>query len=133
VPMLAEFAAGMGFGQRVLVRAVAATGEAMARDPDGAIAALAAEARAAVAEDGAEAVVVGGAGLAGLADSLASTVPVPVLDSLACGVRFALALAARGARPRPAHPAGEPSAVSGIGGALAALLCGGRQTRAERS
>lgn len=133
VPMLAEFAAAMGFGERVAVRAVAATGDRIARDPEAALEALAEEARAAVQGDRAEVVVLGGAGLAGLAPRLAPMLPVPVLDSLACGVRVALALASLGLRPRAAQPAEDPSAFAGLGAALSAVLAGARQTRAARS
>lgn len=133
VPMLAEFAAAMGFGERVVVRAVAATGDRIARDPEAALAALAAEAQAAVAADGAEVIVLGGAGLAGLAPRLSPLVSAPVLDSLACGVRFALALACLGLGPRAAQPAVDPSAFTGLGAALSAVLAGARQTRAARS
>lgn len=133
VPMLAEFAAVMGFAGRVAVRAVAVTGDRIAHDPDAALASLAEEARAAVEGDRAEVVVLGGAGLAGLALRLAPLLPVPVLDSLACGVRFALALASVGLQPRKLQPAEAPSAFAGLGPALSALLAGARQTRAARS
>jgi Asp/Glu/hydantoin racemase len=90
VPMLEEFALVRGHGRdRVLVRGVAPTGDMIARDPDGAVALLAEAAREAVA-DGAGAVVLGGAGLAGLAPRVAPLVPVPVLDSLDCALAAAL-------------------------------------------
>lgn len=90
VPMLEEFALVRGHGRdRVLVRGVAPTGDMIARDPDGAVALLADAARAA-AVDGAGVVVLGGAGLAGLAPRVAPLVPVPVLDSLDCALAAAL-------------------------------------------
>lgn len=90
VPMLEEFALVRGHGRdRVLVRGVAPTGDMIARDPEGAVALLAEAAREAVA-DGAGAVVLGGAGLAGLASRVAPLVPVPVLDSLDCALAAAL-------------------------------------------
>lgn len=90
VPMLEEFALVRGHGrERVLVRGVAPTGDMIARDPDGAVALLAEAARETVAE-GAGAVVLGGAGLAGLASRVAPLVPVPVLDSLDCALAAAL-------------------------------------------
>lgn len=86
VPMLQEFCLIRGLGpDRALVRGVAPTGDMIARDPDGAIALLAEAARTAAA-DGAGAVVLGGAGLAGLAPRVAPTVGVPVLDSLDCAL-----------------------------------------------
>jgi allantoin racemase len=141
VPMLREYAAATGFGGRVVVRGITPTGDAIAADPDAALPALAAEAYAAVTEDGAEVVVLGGAGLAGLAARLADAVPVPVLDSLACTLRAAIALA-RAAAPKPttgSYAAPPPAPVDGLSGPLAGLLApattsaGARQTRAPRS
>jgi Asp/Glu/hydantoin racemase len=99
VPMLEEFALLRGHGpDRVMVRGVAPTGDKIARDPDGALAQLAAAAQEAAAE-GAGAVVLGGAGLAGLAGRVGARVPVPVLDSLDCGLAAALG-GAPGTAPR---------------------------------
>lgn len=90
VPMLEEFRLIRGHGPaRVMVRGVAPTGDMIARDPDGAIALLV-EAAAAAARDGAQAVVLGGAGLAGLAPRVAPLVGVPVLDSLDCALVAAM-------------------------------------------
>lgn len=124
VPMLTEYAAVLGFAGRVVVRGIAPTGDAIAADPAAALPALAGEARAAVREDGAEVVVLGGAGLAGLADRIADAVPVPVLDSLACTVRAAIALA-RGAVPKPSagsYAAPPPAPVEGLSEPLTGLL-----------
>lgn len=123
VPMLEEYARALGFGDRTLVRAVPQTGAAIAADPDAAIEGLAAEARAAVA-GGAEVIVLGGAGLAGLAGRLARLVSVPVVDSLAAGVAQALMLA-RLACSRPAARASPPPGageVTGLAQPLASLL-----------
>ena len=75
---------------------MAPTGAEIAADPDRAIAALAAACRAAAEEDRAEAVILGGAGLAGLADRIAPEVPVPVICSLAAGLQATLAAARLG-------------------------------------
>jgi Asp/Glu/hydantoin racemase len=100
VPMLEEFALLRGHGRdRVLVRGVAPTGDMIARDPDGAVAVLAEAARE-VVRDGVGVVVLGGAGLAGLAPRVAAHVPVPVLDSLDC----ALVAALRGGAVTPPVP-----------------------------
>lgn len=97
VPMLEEFALIRGYGpDRVMVRGIASTGDMIARDPDGAAGLLTEAANAATAE-GARAVVLGGAGLAGLAPRVAPLVRVPVLDSLDC----ALAAALGGGRAMP--------------------------------
>lgn len=124
VPMLTEHAAALGFGDRVVVRGIALTGDAIAADPDTALPALAAEARAAVEEEGAEVVVLGGAGLAGLAERLADAVPVPLLDSLACTVRAAIALArASAAKPSAgSYAAPPPAPVDGLSAPLTGLL-----------
>jgi allantoin racemase len=68
------------------------------------------EIRAAIAEDGAEAIVLGCAGMADLASSLAAEHGVPVLDGVSCAVKLAESLVGLGlstssaggyARPRP--------------------------------
>ncbi len=101
VPMLEEFALIRGHGpDQVMVRGIAPTGDMIARDPAGAAALLAEAARAAAAE-GAGVVVLGGAGLAGIAPRVAPLVDVPVLDSLDCAL--AAALGAGFIRPRVAQ------------------------------
>lgn len=76
--------------------------------------------------DGADAVVLGGAALAGLAPRLQPRAPVPLLDGIACGVRLAEALVAlrlpKPARGSLAQPTGRDSL--GLDAALAALLRG---------
>jgi Asp/Glu/hydantoin racemase len=124
VPMLEEFALLRGHGpDRVRVRAVPFRGDAIARDPEAALAPLAAAARAAAAE-GAAAVVLGGAGLVGLAERLAPRLPgVALLDSLDCLLREGAAAAARGGAsggPR----AQAPVTTDGLSPALAGLLGG---------
>lgn len=115
VPMLEEFAASRGCAPgSVLVRAVAPTGDMIAREPERALDLLAAEAAEAVAA-GAGVVVLGGAGLAGLAPRLAPRLPVPVLDSLDCLLRVA-------ARPLPVPPGPGATPTTGLAPALAARL-----------
>ncbi|MBR0673911.1 aspartate/glutamate racemase family protein [Neoroseomonas soli] len=116
IPMLQEFALLRGHGpDRVLVRGVAPTGDMIARDPDGAVALLVGAAMEA-ARDGAGAVVLGGAGLAGLAPRVAPHVPVPVLDSLDC------ALAAALGPPSAAPPRVGQAPQAGLLPALGRLL-----------
>ena len=55
---------------------------------------LVAECRQAVAQDGAEVVILGGGPLAGLARDVAGDIPVPTLDGVSCAVRLAESLAA---------------------------------------
>jgi Asp/Glu/hydantoin racemase len=97
-PMLDRFAAQLGYADRLAsVRTVALTGGQIAADPESALATLADECRLAAERDGARAVILGGAGLAGLAARIADRVPVPVLDSVLVGARR-IAAAALGAR-----------------------------------
>lgn len=114
VPMLREFALLRGFGpDRVRVAAVAPTGDMIARDPEGALALLAEAARAEAAS-GAGCVVLGGAGLVGLAARLRPMVPVPVLDCLE---------ATLGEVERTlAAPARKPAPTVGLSRPLEALL-----------
>ncbi|PHK93967.1 Asp/Glu racemase [Pseudoroseomonas rhizosphaerae] len=119
VPMLEEFAISRGWPRgRVLVRAVAPTGDMIAREPERALSLLAEAAEAAIAA-GAGCVVLGGAGLAGLASHLeqrlAPRLPVPVLDSLECLLRHAAT-----ALPVPPGPGRAPT--TGLSPALAAKL-----------
>ncbi len=116
VPMLEEFCLLRGYSRdQVLVRAVAPDGGMIADDPQGAVAVLAAAARA-VAAEGAGAVVLGGLGLAGLAPAVAAASGVAVLDSLDCAL-----LAVARAAPMPV-PSAAPSL--GLSPALEALLLG---------
>jgi allantoin racemase len=93
------------------------------RDPE----AVMAELRGAIAglvAGGADAVVMGGAAVAGMAPRLQPGVPVPLLDGIACGVKLLEALVALGA-PKPrvgGHAAPRGRASLGLGDALATLL-----------
>ena len=98
-PMLQEFVAALGLADRLAgVATVAPTGADIARDPDGALAILAGACRRVAEDHGASSVILGGAGLAGLAARISGDVPVPVIDSLEAAVRLGVALAQ--ARPR---------------------------------
>ncbi|WCS24829.1 aspartate/glutamate racemase family protein [Methylobacterium sp. NMS14P] len=117
-PMLREFVATLGLSDALAaLRTVAPSGGAIARDPDAALAMLA-EACRACAVSGAETVILGGAGLAGLAGRIAPQVPVPVICSVAAGTRAVLAADVSG----PARSAPEPVESVGLGPALAARL-----------
>jgi len=95
-PMLREFVAARGFADRVAsIRTVAPTGADIARDPDGSLALLA-QSCAATVEEGADVVILGGAGLAGLADRMRDRVPVPLVDGVLAAVGQALTLAGLG-------------------------------------
>lgn len=97
-PMLQEFVASRGLADRLAsVQTVAPTGGDIARDPEGSLALLAAACRKA-GEEGADTVILGGAGLAGLAGPLRDQVSVPLIDSTEASIRMTEA-AARAAGP----------------------------------
>lgn len=119
-PMLAEFFAARGLGEALAgVRTLAPSGGEIARDPEAALAPLAEACRAAAEEDGAGAVILGGAGLAGLAPRLADRLRVPLVCSVEAGLRAAIA-ALGGARAAPAPR--RPVETVGLSPALAQLL-----------
>jgi allantoin racemase len=105
-PMLTEFVAGLGFAERLAaVRTIAPTGDRIARDPEAALAQLAAACTACASEDGADVVILGGAALAGLAARIQPSVPIPVLCSVEAGTRAVIAAASSSNRRGPSPPA----------------------------
>lgn len=125
-PMLTEFVAWLGLAERLAaIRTIAPTGDQIARDPEAALALLAAACTACAAEDGADAVILGGAALAGLAARIQPSVPIPVLCSVEVGTRAVIA-AASGSNLRVASP--PPLDSVGLSSDLARLL---RQPRSE--
>jgi Asp/Glu/hydantoin racemase len=129
VEMLQEFVAGIGLGDRLAsVRAVAPTGAQIAADPAGSRAMLARACTAAAREDGADVVILGGAGLVGIAEQIAGEVPVPLIDGLAAAVRRAEALAAERVGSGSGRRASRdgPIETIGLGARLTALLSAGR-------
>jgi Asp/Glu/hydantoin racemase len=114
-PMLQRLAQSLGFAAKLAsVRTISLTGGQAAADPDAAIAVLAEECKRAKREDGAGAVVLGGAGFAGLAARAAPLAGFPIIDSVIAGARAAAALAQGGAwhYARPAaSAAGESIAL----------------------
>jgi Asp/Glu/hydantoin racemase len=96
-PMLERIARSLGWAEaltRVVV--LAASGGQLAADPEAAILLLKAACREAA--KGADAVILGGAGLAGMAAHIAPAIDVPLIDSVSAGTLAALAAAHRGAR-----------------------------------
>lgn len=124
-PMLREFVATLGLGGRLAaIETVAPTGAEIARDPDSAIALLVQACRLTVARDGAGAVILGGAGLAGLAARIQPHLDIPVICSVETGMQAVLA-ALRDPPPKPASgdlslPA--PIGSTGLADSLAAVL-----------
>lgn len=131
-PMLERLAQALGHGPALAgIHTVQATGAELAADPAMAEAVLGQACRDAARETGAQAIILGGAGLAGLAARIQPGVPLPLIDSVLAGARHALAGGAGGrsaggdgeGRDRPA--AGFDVPWSGLSPAMSAL--GGRR------
>lgn len=123
-PMLLRLAHALGLTDSIAsIRPITLTGDQIAADPEGALAFLAAEAQAAAKDDGAQAVILGGAALAGLAARIAPSVSVPVIDSVHAGARAALKLALQSRQWWPDSASVKaPSLSIGLSPALARLL-----------
>jgi allantoin racemase len=120
-PMLKELVTGLGRSDHLAaIRTIEQSGDEIARDPGAAVDRLVEACNACADEDGASSVILGGAGLAGLATRVQGSVPVPVICAVEAGARAALAACdyRRGARVR--------STVDSVGlsTALAKLLGG---------
>jgi allantoin racemase len=126
-PMLEDFVASIGLAQKLAgVATVAPSGAEIARDPEGSLAMLTDACRRCVEVHGADAVILGGAGLAGLASRIAERVPVPLIDGVAAAVKAAETLAAlKPAKARTGSTAATtPVETVGLSAALAARLEG---------
>ncbi len=124
-PMLREFAGQLGLGESLAaVETVAPTGADIAADPDVSVALLAAACNRTAERDGARAVILGGAGLAGLAARIQPHVGVPVLCSVETGAKAVLdALDGGAAKPAAGDLACPPPVGSiGLSERLAGLL-----------
>ena len=104
---------------------VDATPQEAVRDPEGVAEKLLAGIEALIAE-GADAVVLGGAALAGMAPTLQPRSTVPLLDGIACGVRLLeMMVALKLPKPRVgSFAAPQGRVVGGVEAPLAALLRG---------
>jgi allantoin racemase len=90
--MLEEFVAQIGLSDRLAsIRAVAPTGGEIAANPAAAHAILADACQSASREDGADVIILGGAGLVGIAGQLRTKVSVPLLCSIETGFRSVFA------------------------------------------
>jgi Asp/Glu/hydantoin racemase len=124
-PMLEEFVASHGLASRLAsVRTVAPTGADIARDPEAAMALLAKGCQTCGTEDRADVVILGGAGLVGLAARLEDAVDVPLLDGVACAISMAESLARQKPAKARAGAFSPPAPVESVGlsPALARLL-----------
>lgn len=121
-PMLEEFVASIGLAAQCAgVSTVAPSGAEIARNPDAALALLTDACNAAVKTHGADTVILGGAGLAGIAPRIAPGVHVPLIDPLQVVVREAeLRAAAPPAKPMSGDYASTtPVPTTGLGEGLA--------------
>ena len=126
-PMLEEFVAAIGLAANLAsVRTMAPSGDEVAANPDAALDSLAATCVEAAEEDGAEAVILGGLGLAGLAERIAARVPVPIIDNVVAAVRVAEAAATLGAAKATAgsFAPSAPIKTIGLSPPLASLIEG---------
>jgi allantoin racemase len=90
-PMLQRLAQALGHAPVLAgIHTVAPTGAQLAADPAAARALLAQACRDTVRQMGVQAVVLGGAGLAGMAALIQSQVDVPIVDSVVAGANWAL-------------------------------------------
>jgi allantoin racemase len=90
-PMLQRLAQALGHAPSLAgIHTVAPTGAQLAADPAAARTLLAQACRDAVRQLGAQAVILGGAGLAGMAAALQPGLGVPLIDSVLAGAQWAL-------------------------------------------
>ncbi len=90
-PMLERLAHSLGFGEQLAgIHTVTATGAELAADPLAAQVLLARACNEAARRWGVQSVILGGAGLAGMAAAIQPVVGVPVIDSVLAGVAHAL-------------------------------------------
>jgi allantoin racemase len=90
-PMLARLAQALGHTPALAgIHTVVPTGAELAADPAAARTLLAQACRDAVRQLGAQAVILGGAGLAGMAAAIQPGLAVPLIDSVTAGAHWAL-------------------------------------------
>lgn len=121
-PMLREFVGTLGLSDRLAaITTVAPTGGDIAQDPNRALGILS-QACAKCQAAGANTVILGGAGLAGLARRLAWQVPCPLICSVEAGTRAVLAAATAPAVPAMRHvPMDSIGLTTALARRLAAL------------
>ena len=118
-PMLQRLAQALGHAPALAgIHTVAPTGAQLAADPPAARALLAQACRDVARQMKVQAVILGGAGLAGMAAAIQSQVDVPVIDSVIAGANWALR---REAAPAERSQAGFDVAWENVSPELAAL------------
>lgn len=125
-PMLERLALTLGFSDRLAsVRAIEITGGQASADPQRTVAALAQACKDAHALDGAQAVILGGAGFAGFAALCAPYVAdagIAVIDSVIAGAKAAERLALGAPCPYTRREGVKQTDATGIGTMLARKL-----------
>ncbi|MEJ8821961.1 aspartate/glutamate racemase family protein [Variovorax humicola] len=102
-PMLSRLASALGHTETLAgIHTVKQTGAELAADPAAARRVLAQACRDAAERFDAQAIILGGAGLAGMASCISDDVPVPLIDSVQAGAQWALG-AVRNADKAPAE------------------------------
>src|SRR4029077_5841302 len=104
------------------VRTTTITGGQAFADPDATIRAFAQACKEARDEDGAQAVILGGAGFAGFAEPVAAMAGFPVIDSVRAGALAAARLAQGAPVPYARRAGAKPTESAGLGAALAGKL-----------
>ena len=125
LPMYRDLIAGYGVtAERAVIRAVDVRPLDAYSDPQRVTGKVLEAARGLISNDGAEAIVLAGAAMAGMHTGLQPQLPVPVLDGIACGVALAEMLV-RLRLPKPATgslAAPPPKETVGLAPALADLF-----------
>lgn len=90
-PILRRLALTSGFGEQIAsVHAVELQGDQLAADRPRALSLLTQACNDVIAREGVQSVILGGAGVAGIAAEIQRDVAIPVIDSLQAGVSWAL-------------------------------------------
>lgn len=109
-PMLQDYAHSRGLAHGVAsIRTVQPTGAALTNAGRAAVALLHEACLECVEQDGAEAVVIGGAGLVAFSAPVRAMLQVPVIDGLEAAVEMARTMVKLGLRPAPGRCAGVES------------------------
>lgn len=120
--MLREYVASLGLaGSLASIRTLEANGGQIADNPAAAEAGILAACQAAIEQDGAELVILGGAGMIGMVERLATRVQVPLIDGLTPAIQQAEAAMALPYRTSAAAPGCD---TCGLSPSLTALMQG---------
>ncbi|MDQ8024178.1 MAG: aspartate/glutamate racemase family protein [Moraxellaceae bacterium] len=119
VPILHRLAVYAGVQDKLCdIRVVVRSGAELAADRSGAVAELAALCRQTAAENRLDAIVLGGAALAGMGEEIALLTGLPVIDSVSAGVRALVSACSQQAAPQPP----DGAAYDGLSPELRLLL-----------